>query len=311
MILSGHNLSKSFTEKVIIRDASFVIEEHEKAAVVGINGAGKSTLLKMIVGELAPDEGEVILSRGKTLGYLAQQKMLTGSGTIWEELLSVKQDVLDAEKRMRSLEQEMKHLSGQDLEDAMDQYHRLNTWFEQVNGYAMESEITGVLKGLGFQEEDFHKHTDTLSGGQKTRVALGRLLLQAPDIILLDEPTNHLDMNSIAWLENYLLNYKGAVIIVAHDRIDFRQPAAVDHAGFFMPARFIEGNIIDGTAGGIMDQHQAAKFIHDGAGPGIIRRQGRQDTVKVIHFRASFRTCTADRGCSYAARIRAASMRRA
>ena len=218
MILSGHNLSKSFTEKVIIRDASFVIEEHEKAAVVGINGAGKSTLLKMIVGELAPDEGEVILSRGKTLGYLAQQKMLTGSGTIWEELLSVKQDVLDAEVRMRSLEQEMKHLSGQDLEDAMDQYHRLNTWFEQVNGYAMESEITGVLKGLGFQEEDFHKHTDTLSGGQKTRVALGRLLLQAPDIILLDEPTNHLDMNSIAWLENYLLNYKGAVIIVAHDR---------------------------------------------------------------------------------------------
>ena len=218
MILSCQHISKSFAEVPILKDASFILEEHEKAAVVGPNGAGKSTLLKIIIGELPFDQGDVILSRGSSIGYLAQQNMLSGHQTIYEEMLDAKSDVIQAEERLRSLELEMKDLSGEQLEEALGQYHRLNEWFEQKNGYALESEITGVLKGLGFSTEDFHKSTDTLSGGQKTRVALGKLLLSSPDLIMLDEPTNHLDMNSIAWLENYLKAYKGAVIIVAHDR---------------------------------------------------------------------------------------------
>ncbi len=218
MILSCHHISKSFGEKNILKDVSFGIEEHEKTAIVGINGAGKSTLLKIIVGEMSADEGEVILAKGKTFGYLAQQKMLTGNKTIWEELKEAKQDILDLEHQIKELASSMQHLSGEVLTEAMDQYHRMQTRFEQENGYAVESEMAGVLKGLGFSEEEFSKNTDNLSGGQKTRVALGKLLLLSPDVILLDEPTNHLDMNSIAWLENYLRGYKGAVIIVAHDR---------------------------------------------------------------------------------------------
>ena len=218
MILSCQNISKSFGMNEIIKNASFHVEEHEKAAIVGINGAGKSTLLKIIIGELSADSGEVIISRGKTLGYLAQQKMLTGHHTIYEEVLEAKKEVLDMEDKLRSMEQEMKHLSGASLEALMEQYHRISTTFEQQNGYSCRSEIVGVLKGLGFLEEDFDKQVDTLSGGQKTRVALGKLLLSSPDIILLDEPTNHLDMNSIAWLETYLMNYKGTVLIVSHDR---------------------------------------------------------------------------------------------
>ena len=218
MILSCHQLSKSFGEKTIISQASFGIEEHEKAAIAGINGAGKSTLLKMIVGELAPDEGQVILTHQKTLGYLAQQEMLQGHLTIRGEMQDAKRDVIEAEQNIRALEVRMKKEHGAELEETMAQYHRLVTWFEQHDGYALESAITGVMKGLGFSEEEFDKKTDHLSGGQKTRVALGRLLLSEPDILLLDEPTNHLDMNSITWLENYLLNYKGAVLLVSHDR---------------------------------------------------------------------------------------------
>ena len=218
MILACQNISKSFGVNEIIKQASFHIEEHEKAAIVGVNGAGKSTLLKIIVGELAPDEGEVIISRGKTLGYLAQQNMLMGHRSIYEEMLEAKKEVIQMEERLRNMELEMKGLTGKALEELMDQYHRTQIMFEQKDGYSYKSEITGVLKGLGFDEEDFSRQVDTLSGGQKTRVALGKLLLSSPDIILLDEPTNHLDMSSIAWLETYLLNYRGAVIIVAHDR---------------------------------------------------------------------------------------------
>lgn len=218
MILSCQNLSKTFGINEIIKHASFHVEEHEKAAIVGINGAGKSTLLKIIMGELPADGGEVIIAKGKTLGYLAQQKMLSGHATIYEELKDAKKDVIEMEERLRFLEQEMKHLSGAQLDALMEQYHRIFTMFEQKDGYSWRSELTGVLKGLGFSEDDFEKQVDTLSGGQKTRVALGKLLLSSPDIILLDEPTNHLDLNSIAWLETYLLNYRGTVIIVAHDR---------------------------------------------------------------------------------------------
>lgn len=218
MILSCSHLSKTFGSKTVIADASFHIEDHEKAAVVGINGAGKSTLLKMITGELPADSGEAVLAKGKTLGYLAQHQDLTSSRTIFEELTKVKQPLIDMEKKLRDLEKEMKAVSGEELENLLSLYSRLNHEFELENGYAWKSEVTGVLKGLGFEESEFEKPISALSGGQKTRVFLGKLLLAKPDVIMLDEPTNHLDMESIAWLENYLINYPGAVIIVAHDR---------------------------------------------------------------------------------------------
>lgn len=218
MILSCNHISKAFGTDQILSEVSFHIEDQEKAAIVGINGAGKSTLLKIIVGELAADQGEVVLSKGKTLGYLAQHQDLDSSRTIYDELKEVKRPIIEMEQEIRSLELQMKDASGEELEQMLSAYSRLNHTFELENGYAWQSEITGVLKGLGFAEDEFNKTVCTLSGGQKTRVSLGKLLLSKPDIILLDEPTNHLDMASIAWLETYLLNYSGAVIIVAHDR---------------------------------------------------------------------------------------------
>lgn len=218
MILSCNNISKSFGTDVIIKSCSFNIEDHEKAAIVGINGAGKSTLLKIITGEEPADTGIVTLAKDKTLGYLAQQQDLRSDRSIYDELLSVKQYILDMENELRRIETAMNNASGDELESLMNRYTNLNHEFEMDNGYAYKSEITGVLKGLGFAEEDFSLHVNTLSGGQKTRVSLGKLLLSKPDIIMLDEPTNHLDMESISWLENYLLNYNGAVLIVAHDR---------------------------------------------------------------------------------------------
>ena len=218
MILSCSNITKSFGTDSVLEQVSFHIEEREKAAIVGINGAGKSTLLKIIIGELAPDDGTVVVTKGKTLGYLAQHQDLDSSRTIYDELLEVKRPVIEMEERIRQLEIEMKHSAGEELETLYQTYSRLSHEFELANGYAWKSEINGVLKGLGFEEEEFSKPVCTLSGGQKTRVSLGKLLLSRPDIILLDEPTNHLDMESIAWLENYLLKYQGTVIIVAHDR---------------------------------------------------------------------------------------------
>ena len=218
MILSCNNISKSFGTDIIIKSCSFNIEDHEKAAIVGINGAGKSTLLKIITGEEPADTGIVTLAKDKTLGYLAQQQDLQSDRSIYDELLSVKQYILDMESELRRIEAAMNSASGDELDALMNRYTNLNHEFEMNNGYAYKSEITGVLKGLGFAEDDFSLHVNTLSGGQKTRVSLGKLLLSKPDIIMLDEPTNHLDMESISWLENYLLNYNGAVLIVAHDR---------------------------------------------------------------------------------------------
>ena len=218
MILSCDKITKSYGTDVILNNCSFNIEDHEKAAIVGINGAGKSTFLNIICGRETADSGTVTLSKDKTLGYLAQQQNLESDRSIFDELLSVKQFILDMEEEMRKLEQDMNTAEGSRLEALLEKYSRLNHEFEMNNGYAYKSEITGVLKGLAFSEDDFNLKVNTLSGGQKTRVSLAKLLLTKPDIILLDEPTNHLDMESISWLENYLLNYPGSVLIVAHDR---------------------------------------------------------------------------------------------
>ena len=226
MILACQNINKAFGTNVILKDASFHIEEKEKAAIVGINGAGKSTLLKIIMKQIP--------AKDRTIGYLAQHEAVSSGNTIYEELLEVKQDIFELERHIRTLELQMKSQSGGELEQTLELYNRLNTEFEQKNGYACKSEIVGVLKGLGFTEDEFSKQVDTLSGGQKTRVALGKLLLAKPDLILLDEPTNHLDMQSIAWLENFLINYSGAVIIVAHDRYFLNRVVSkvieIDHA---------------------------------------------------------------------------------
>ena len=218
MILSVSNIGKSFHEIPILKNVSFHIEDYEKAAIVGINGAGKTTLLRIIMGELSADEGLVTFAKDKTIGYLSQQEAVSGENTIYQELLHVKQDILDMEQQMHTVELQMKSATGERLSKLMDTYASLTHAYETANGYAYKSELTGVLKGLGFSEQDFDKPVSTLSGGQKTRVALGKLLLLKPNLIILDEPTNHLDLSSIAWLETYLQNYKGAVIVVSHDR---------------------------------------------------------------------------------------------
>lgn len=218
MILNCSNITKAFIDENILNNISFHLEEYEKVAIVGANGAGKSTLLKIITGELTPDDGTVTISKDKSLGYLAQHQDISSERTIYEEVLTVKQDVMELELSIRQLEHEMHSAVGEELERQLEIYTRLNHDFEMRNGYAARSEITGVIKGLGFSEEDFDKQINTLSGGQKTRVSLCKLLLKKPDILLLDEPTNHLDLPSIAWLETYLKNYQGSVIIVSHDR---------------------------------------------------------------------------------------------
>ena len=218
MILSVSNIHKSFSEKVILENISFHLEDYDKAALVGINGVGKTTLLRIIVGEMNADEGLVTFAKGKSYGYLAQNTEVSGDATIYDTLLQVKEHLLVLEQQIRQVEKQMKYVEGAELEALMNQYANMTHTFEMEGGYQYQSELVGVLKGLGFIEEEFSKPMSTLSGGQKTRVALGKLLLTKPDLIILDEPTNHLDMNSIAWLETYLLNYKGAVLIVSHDR---------------------------------------------------------------------------------------------
>ena len=218
MILACQNISKSFGTDEIIQHASFHVEAYEKAAIVGINGAGKTTLLRIIMGEIPADQGEVVLAKDKTIGYLPQNPDVSGNHTIYEEVLSAKEALISMEEKLRDVESKMNQYQGQELEDFMESYNRLNHEFELQGGYSYQSEIVGVLKGLGFSEEEFGKHMQELSGGQRTRVCLGKLLVTKPDVILLDEPTNHLDINSIAWLETFLLNYKGAVVIVSHDR---------------------------------------------------------------------------------------------
>ncbi len=218
MVLSCQNISKSYGTDEILKKVSFGIEANEKAAIVGINGAGKSTLLKIMMQEIQADEGEVILAKDKTIGYLAQYQDVSGHRTIKEEVLEAKKELIEMEERLRKMESLMNELSGEELEHHLNAYHKLNEEFELAGGYAYKSEVTGILKGLGFLEEEFDKKMESLSGGQKTRVSLGKLLVTKPDVLLLDEPTNHLDIESIRWLEGFLMNYKGAVVIVSHDR---------------------------------------------------------------------------------------------
>lgn len=218
MILSCNHISKSYGTDVILNDCSFFINDYEKAAIVGNNGAGKSTIMKIIMGELSADDGMVTIGKDKTIGYLAQYQDLNSHNSIYEEVKSVKQNLIDMEQKLIEYEKLMSSVTGDELQKLMETYTNLEHRFQLLNGYSYKSEIEGVIKGLGFTEEDFNKEVGTLSGGQKTRVALCKLLLEQPDIIMLDEPTNHLDLNSIKWLETYLLNYKGAVLIIAHDR---------------------------------------------------------------------------------------------
>ena len=218
MILSCHNINKAFGEKVILKDASFHIEERQKAALIGNNGAGKTTLLRIIMQEEPQDSGTVSIAKDARVGYLAQYQETDGNRTIYEEILSTKQYLLDMEEKLRSMEADMKEHTGEALDSLLHSYNLLSDQYERENGFAYKSNVTGILKGLGFAESEFDKRIGTLSGGQKTRVSLGKLLLSEPDILLLDEPTNHLDMESIEWLETYLINYRGAVLIVSHDR---------------------------------------------------------------------------------------------
>ena len=218
MVLSVSNIGKSYSEKVILDQISFHLEDDDKAALVGINGVGKTTLLRIIVGQLAPDEGLVTFAKGKSFGYLAQNTEVSGEVSIYDSLLKVKEPLVLLEKKLREMEEAMKDREGAELEELMKQYTDANHRFEADGGYLYRSEIVGILKGLGFSEDEFSRSLNTLSGGQKTRVALGSLLLTRPDLIILDEPTNHLDMSSISWLETYLLTYKGAVLLVSHDR---------------------------------------------------------------------------------------------
>ena len=218
MILSVNNISKAFGEEVVLDGVSFQMNEHDKVALIGRNGAGKTTLLRIVLGELAPDSGDVIMEKGLTVGYLSQHQDMEGDRGIYDTVIDVKKDLLGVEARLREVEERMKHLSGDELAEAYKEYERLNHKFEQENGYALRSEVTGIIKGLGFTQEEFDKPVSHLSGGQKTRVALARILLSSPKLLILDEPTNHLDIQSIAWLEGFLSQYKGAVLIVSHDR---------------------------------------------------------------------------------------------
>lgn len=218
MLLACQNISKAFGTKEVLRDVNFHINEKEKIAIVGINGSGKTTLLKIIMGEETPDNGQVIIARDTTIGYLSQHQDISFDNTIYGEMLATKQYILDLETSIRKLEKDMKHAEGEELEKILETYNRLSSKYDRDNGYSYESEITGVLKGLGFSPEDYDRHINTLSGGQKMRIALGRLLLTRPDLIILDEPTNHLDMPSISWLEGFLASYSGSVLIVSHDR---------------------------------------------------------------------------------------------
>ncbi len=218
MILQCSHITKTFLTDVILNDVSFHINDNEKAAIVGINGSGKSTLIKIIMDELEADSGEIIISKDISIGYFAQNQEYSSNKSILDEMHGARPEVEELGRRLDGLSAQMDNAKDGKLEVLIKQYDQARHRFEQLGGYSYESEITGVLKGLGFNEENFGQPVQSLSGGEKTRVALAMMLLKNPDLVILDEPANHLDMNSIQWLEGYLANYKGAVLVVAHDR---------------------------------------------------------------------------------------------
>lgn len=218
MILACNNINKAFLDKDILKNVSFNINENEKVAIVGDNGCGKSTLLKIIVGLMKSDSGEVITAKNTNIGYLAQHQDIDSDNTLYEEILSSREDILKIEADLEATHAKMEESTGVELDKLVAKYTSLTQEYERKNGYSYKSEVLGILNGLGFLESDYNKTINQFSGGQKTRIALGKILLTAPEILILDEPTNHLDISSINWLENYLLNYKGTVIIVSHDR---------------------------------------------------------------------------------------------
>lgn len=255
MILQCSHINKSFVSDIVLSDISFHINEHEKAAVVGVNGSGKSTLIKIIMNKLSADSGEVIISKDTTVGYLAQNQEYDSTLSIIDEMQDAKPEVGILEKKIADLSAKMNEASGSELESLIKQFDNAQHRFDQINGYAYQSELVGVLKGLGFEDADFDKKISTLSGGEKTRVALAKMLLTAPELIILDEPTNHLDLNAIHWLEGYLAQYKGAVLIVAHDRyfldkivtkvIEIRQTKAMVYLGNYTEYSKKRQDIID------------------------------------------------------------------
>ncbi|MBQ8247682.1 MAG: ABC-F type ribosomal protection protein [Lachnospiraceae bacterium] len=218
MILSCQNISKSFGDKDVLKKVTFHINDHEKVALIGNNGAGKTTLFHIITKELDADEGDVAIKKDASIGYLSQHHDYTSTNTVYDELLVVKADVIRMEETLRQMEEDMKHLTEANLDAHMKAYHDKMHAFDLAGGYTYKSDIQGILRGLQFKEEDFNKPVSTLSGGERTRLLLGRILLEKPDLILLDEPTNYLDIESVRWLENYLLNVKSAVLVVSHDR---------------------------------------------------------------------------------------------
>lgn len=215
MIISCSNIKKTFIDKEVIKNISFHIEEHEKVALIGNNGVGKTTLLKILTKDLEPDDGLVTYSKDCQIGYLKQNMDLVSSRTVYDELLSVFDHVIALEEKLHEMEDEIAKTSSLELINAYDNLRRT---YEDSKGYEYRSLVKGVLKGLGFDESIYDKPISILSGGQKNRVALGKLLLQEPTLLLLDEPTNHLDIEAIEWLEGFLRNYKGAVLIISHDR---------------------------------------------------------------------------------------------
>jgi len=222
IVLSCKNVSKAYVVDDILKDITFTVEDGDKIGLIGLNGSGKTTLFNILAGEVSKDSGDIYVQKDMKIGYLKQHSNMEGNSTVFNKCLEVFEPLILMEKELRKLEQEIgiegAKANSEKLNPLMDEYAHLLEEFNNLNGYGFKSEIKGVLKGLGFNDEDMEKEIHVLSGGQKARLSLAKLLLEKPDLLLLDEPTNHLDIEAINWLENYLKDYKGAALIISHDR---------------------------------------------------------------------------------------------